>query len=97
VELPQGLLGWGDILEAWYVELDQVSPDWGDALEAWCVKQAPDILGHGGALEVSSVELAQPVLAGWLSSPGKCGALAQDALGCADALETVKGIFINDD
>ena len=39
-------------------------------------------------MEIWSVELAQCVLAGCSLEPGKCGALAQDALGCADALET---------
>jgi hypothetical protein len=35
--------------------------------------EAQDVLDCGGALEVWSVELAQPVLAGCLFSPCKCG------------------------
>ena len=54
------------------MEPEQVSPDWGAALEAWCVEQALDTLGREGALEVSSVELAQPVLAGY-SRPANVG------------------------
>ena len=50
--------------------------------------QVQDILCRGGAPEVSSVELAQPVLVECLLSPGKCGALAQDALGCEGSLAT---------
>ena len=42
------------------------------------------VLGWGGVLEVWSVELTQPVLAGWLYLPCKW-VLAQDAQGCADS------------
>ena len=52
---------------------------------------AEDILDRGGALEVWSVELAQRVLDKGPPSHGKCGELAQHALGCEGALETRSG------
>ena len=71
-------------------------PGWGHAPQGECGEKAQDVLDCGGVL-VWSVELTQPVLAGWLYLPCKRRALAQDAQGCADSqyAEPVQDILVH--
>ena len=84
-EQEQDVLNSGGAPEAWCVVPALVVPGWGHAPQDECGEEEQDVLDCAGALEVWSVELTQPVLAGWLYLPCKCRVLAQDAEGCADS------------